>query len=136
MEWPLTLNSQEEFDSLVHDRLERERAKAAEAVARAEKAEGSLAEADARAKKAEGAVADLKAARALAEAKAKVAGETGVPADLIKDGTEEEMRSHAEALAAYATPPAAPVVGNDGGGSAVAPKGPDAAMDFVNQLRH
>lgn len=135
MEWPLTVNSQEEFDSLVHDRLERERTKAAEAQARAEKAEGSLAEADARAKKAEGAVADLKAARALAEAKAKVASDTGVPADLIKDGTEEEMRTHAEALAAYAKPPAAPFVGNDGGG-AIKPPAPNETMDFVNRLRH
>lgn len=49
--------------------------------------------------------------RAMAEA---VSEETGVPAEVLRGGTEEEMRAHAESLKAYIGKPSAPYVGSDG----------------------
>lgn len=48
------------------------------------------------------------------ELAAKVAEETGVPADVLRGATEEELRAHAESLKAYIGKPSAPYVGSDG----------------------
>lgn len=45
---------------------------------------------------------------------AKVAEEVGVPADVLRGTTEEELRAHAESLKAYIGKPSAPYVGSDG----------------------
>ena len=44
----------------------------------------------------------------------KIAKETGVPADLLRGNTEEELTAHAEAPKGYIDKPSAPFVGSDG----------------------
>lgn len=45
---------------------------------------------------------------------AKVSEETGVPAEVLRGGTEEELRAHADSLKNLIEKPSAPYIGSDG----------------------
>lgn len=59
-------------------------------------------------------LADLKAANALRDLRYKVAGEKGLPADLLTGDTEEVMKAQADAILAFAKPSGYPKL-PDGG---------------------
>ena len=67
-----------------------------------------------RAEKAEKSLAEAKRAAEMQKARAKVSAEKGVPADLIPDGTEDEMAAYADRLAAFAKPAPAPRIKDPG----------------------
>ena len=108
MEFPVTVESQDDFDALVKDRLARERAKFADydqLKTRAEQAESAKAAAEAerdtltqRASAAEQWKTDREAADALATVRDEVAKAAGVPAAALRGTTKEELQAHAEAL--------------------------------------
>lgn len=72
-------------------------------------------------------VEDLNAKAELAETRAKVAKETGVPAELVFGADEDEMAANAKALAAWGKPSSAPRTSRPGKFSADAGDGRDAA---------
>lgn len=110
------IESQEEFDAAVKDRLRREREKVREDYADyddikakaakyndAQKAEMTdLQQAQAKIAEMEAAAVKRDEADKLREARAKVAKATGVPADLIGGADEESMTAFAEKVATYA----------------------------------
>lgn len=109
------IETQEAFDAAIKQRLERERAKFDEQVKKArlydeaqEAQKTELEKANSRIAELEKQAADHKAADEARAAREKVAKATGVPAELISGGTEEEMTAFAQAVAAYAKKPAAP----------------------------
>ena len=57
---------------------------------------------------------ELKAANTLRDLRARISKETGVPADLLTGATEEDCKSQAEAIKAYAKPSGFPRL-RDGG---------------------
>lgn len=59
-------------------------------------------------------LAEMQAKEQHAEQVKKVSEETGVPAELLRGTSEEELKAHAEALKAYIGKPSAPFVGSDG----------------------
>lgn len=117
MEFPVTINSQDEFDGLVRDRIKRAEAKAAEPFAdyadlkaKAEaadevrqKAEADVAEAMARAEAAEGKVATFETEKQVTSWRDEVAKATGVPAAALRGSTKEEFEAHAETLKPFLT---------------------------------
>lgn len=94
------ITTQEAFDKAVQARINRVNAKVAAEKARAENAEKELA--------------DLKNANQIRDWKEEVADETGVPVKLLRGSTKEEIKAHAEDIAASFKPDAAPVVESDG----------------------
>lgn len=129
MEFPI--NTQEEFDAAVKDRLKRaeksfekryseqhaeefEKAKAYDELQERQKSE--LQKAEDRAAAAEAEAEKLRGAAAARDWADEVSKETGVPAALIHGATKEEMQSNAEQLKSYAEGlvPAAPHVGSEG----------------------
>lgn len=71
----------------------------------------------------------------LAETRAKVAKDTGVPAELISGDDEESMRAFAEAVAKWGKPSSAPRTRKPGSFSADAGDGRDAAKrELARQL--
>lgn len=139
------IESQEALDKLISERVSRERKKYADyedLKAKAaqfdeleeanktelEKAQEKIAqleaEKEANAKKAE-----------LAEMRAKVAKETGIPEALIKGSTEEEMQEFATSIAAYAKAqkPAAPAL-NEAGKHVTGEMPGDAKRQMLKQL--
>jgi len=108
MEFPYTVESQEAFDTLVKDRLSRERQKFAdydELKAKAEQvdtikadADKALAEAVARAEVAEGKVGEFETKAQLASWRDEVAKATGVPVAALRGSTKEELEAHAAEL--------------------------------------
>ena len=112
--------TQEKLDAIVGARLKREREKYADyedlkaAAAKAADSEAArekeLEEARAEVERLKAEAAERDAAAERDELRAKVAKEAGVPADLVAGEDEAAMRSFAEAVAAYARKPAAPVV--------------------------
>lgn len=46
-----------------------------------------------------------------------IASQRGVPAEVLRGDTVEELTAHADALAAYMKPPSAPFVESDGYGA-------------------
>lgn len=78
---------------------------------------------------------ELGRARQAEEWRAAAAKEHGVPADVLRGSTREELEDHAKALAAAikaAAPPAAPVVKNSGKTPTGAPN--NEMRDFVRSL--
>lgn len=59
-------------------------------------------------------VAEMEAKEQLQDLKSKVSEESGVPAELLRGSTEEDLTAHAEALKPYIEKPSAPYVGSDG----------------------
>lgn len=123
MEFPLTVDSQDAFDSLVKDRLGRERAKFADyddLKTKADSAATALAEADAatkvalgRAEAAEALVKTHDAAKEVDGWRAEVAKATGVPAVALRGSTKEEFEAHAAELKPLLTG-VSPVIPNPG----------------------
>lgn len=80
-------------------------------------------------------VDELSAKAELAETRAKVAKDTGVPAELISGDDEESMRAFAEAVAKWGKPSSAPRTRRPGSFSADAGDGRDAARrELARQL--
>lgn len=105
--------TQEELDAIVGARLKREREKYADyedLKRRAAEGDKALEAANAEVERLKAEAAERDAAAERDELRARVAKEAGVPADLVAGEDEAAMRSFAEAVAAYARKPAAPVV--------------------------
>lgn len=105
--------TQEELDAIVGARLKREREKYADyedLKRRAAEGDKALEAANAEVERLKAEAAKRDEAAELDRARAKVAKETGVPAELVAGGDEAAMRSFAEAVAAFAKRPAAPKV--------------------------
>lgn len=108
MEFPITIDSQEQFDGLVHVRLAREKAKyadyddlkaAAEAFEEQKTAlEQQIADAVSRAEAAEGKVQEFETEKQISSWRDEVAKAAGVPADALRGSTKEEFEAHAEVL--------------------------------------
>lgn len=124
MEFPVTIESQDDFDKLIGPRLERERAKFAdhdELKSRAETAEAARVAAEqerdaatARATEAETKVGTFEATQALEAARAEVAKSTGVPVGALRGASKEELEAHAAELKPLLTAQEAPVIPTQG----------------------
>ncbi|WP_373578617.1 hypothetical protein [Parafannyhessea umbonata] len=100
-----------------------------------EQSKSELQKAQEKAKRAEDELAELKAKAELAETRARVAKESGVPAELIFGADEGEMEANAKALAAWGKPSSAPRTHKPGSFSADAGDGRDAAKrELARQL--
>lgn len=106
--------TQSEVDSIVKDRLTRERAKfpdyddlkakAARLDELEEASKTELQKATDRAEKLQKELEGMKHAESIRNIRTKVAEESGVPANLLTGETEEACKEQAEAIKAYATP--------------------------------
>jgi len=122
MDFPVTIESQDDFDRLVKSRLDREKTKQDELQQQvdsltAEK-QGLATQNETltqRAEAAEQAIADRDAADAHSKLVSDIAGEFGVESSALRGSNEEELRDHAEVLKQLlASQPVAPVVPNAG----------------------
>lgn len=138
LETPIT--TQEELDAVLKDSIDRASRKAAREAAeryadyddlkaKAEKAEKGAA----RIAELERAAAERDRADRAREEREKAARETGVPVDLIRGDTPEEVAAHAKAIAAAYAKPAAPRVG-EAGRFQRGDSGGSKTVDFVNRL--
>lgn len=140
MDFPVTIESQDDFDKLVKSRLDREKTKQDELQQQvdaltAEKQElatqnDTLTQ---RAESAEQTIADRDAADAHSKLVSDIAGEFGVDSSVLRGTTEEELRDHAGVLKQLlASQPVAPVVPNAGD----SPKNPAPTEEeqFVSEL--
>ena len=140
------IESQEALDAVIRERLERarktEREKYADyddLKAKAQKWDEQQEAGKSELDKARDEIARLtseKRARDKADKasalRAKVAEETGVPASIIAGDTEEDMKSFAASVAAWARRPAAPQVPSAGGfDKGASAGGGDAKADFA-----
>lgn len=57
---------------------------------------------------------ELQTEKHLRELVKSISEETGVPANLLRGTTEDELREHAEELKGYISKPSAPYIGSDG----------------------
>lgn len=106
--------TQAELDSIVSDRLQRERSKYADYKALKEKAEAydkfteanksELEKANERAAVLQKELDDLKQAAAVRTIREQVSKDTGVPAELLTATTEDDCKAQAEAIRAFAKP--------------------------------
>lgn len=106
--------TQQELDSIIADRLTRERSKYADYDALKEKAakfdeidqanKTELQKATEKAAELQQELDSMKAAKALQEMREKVAKETGIPSNLLTAGTLEECQAQAQAIKEYAGP--------------------------------
>lgn len=124
MEFPVTIESQEDFDKLIGPRLTREREKFADydqikqdlANAATEKAaieqerDAAIGERD----DALGKVQTFESEKQVSQWRADVAREKGVPADALRGSTKEEFEAHAEILKPLITAPRGPVIPGQG----------------------
>lgn len=115
MEFPVTIESQDDFDQLVKGRLNREKTKLAELqtqfdalTAEKQGLETKVAELDARATAAETTLAEHEAAATRAKLTNEIAAEFGLSADVLRGNTEEELRAHAEVLKPLLSSPLGP----------------------------
>ena len=92
-----------------------------------EQSKSELQRAQEKAKRVEDELAELKAKAELAETRARMAKESGVPAELIFGADEGEMAASAKALAAWGKPSSAPRTSGSGKFSADVGDGRDAA---------
>ena len=122
MDFPVTIESQDDFDRLVKSRLDREKTKQDELQQQidsltAEK-QGLATQNETltqRAEAAEQTIADRDAADAHSKLVSDIAGEFGVESSALRGSNEEELRDHAEVLKQLlASQPVAPVVPNAG----------------------
>lgn len=112
MDFPITVESQDAFDELVKSRLSREKTKQTELEQQLEtltaekqeletKATGlesKATEMESRATAAEARVTEFESEKTRAELVSKIADEFKVDAAVLRGSTEEELKSHAEAL--------------------------------------
>lgn len=116
--------TQEEVNSIVAERLGRDRQKYADYDSLKEKAEKfdqlqeanktELEKANERANKLEAELADIKKANEVRDIRSKISMETGVPMELLTADTEEDCKRQAAAINAFAMPKSYPNV-SDGG---------------------
>ena len=116
--------TQEEVNSIVADRLNRDRQKYADYETLKEKAskfdelqeanKSELEKANERANKLEEELAGMKKANEVRDIRSKISKETGVPLELLTADTEEECKRQADAINAFAMPKSYPDV-SDGG---------------------
>lgn len=130
MEFPITVESQEQFDGFVKDRLDRQKRTIDDLTARAETAEGALQSvtqerdaAVARATDAESKVTEYEGEKQVSQWRTEVANATGVPAGILRGSTKEEFEAHANELKPLLTAQEAPVIPNQG----LTPETPAAA---------
>lgn len=128
MEFPVTVESQEQFDTLVRDRLARQQNTLEELKTRAETAEASVATvtqerdtaaqerdtAITRAETAEATVATFEGKEQVATWRTQVAEATGVPAGILRGSTKEDFEAHAAELKPLLTAQESPVLPNQG----------------------
>lgn len=106
--------TQAELDSIINERLQRERSKYADYSALKEKADSydqyveanksELQKAQEKSAALQKELDGLKQAAAVKAIKEKVAKDTGVPAELLTGTTEEECKAQADAIKAFAKP--------------------------------
>lgn len=125
--------TQDEVNGIVNDRLARERkkyegidletlkSKAAKFDEMEEANKTELEKANERAKALEEQLAGIQKEKELTEMRDKVAKEIGIPSNLLTASTEDECRTQAEAIKAYAMPSGYPQV-RDGGDPIVTQK--------------
>lgn len=77
-------------------------------------------------------LAEYKQREQLRELAKKVSEETGVPAEVLRGTTEEELMAHAESLKSYLDKPSAPYIGSDGFASAKDKRGQSTAQKFAD----
>lgn len=116
--------TQAEVDTIVGDRLKRDRqkyadyddlkAKAAKFDQMEEANKTELQKAIERGDALQSELDSIKAANEIRDIRAKVAEETGVPASLLTASTEDECREQAKAILAYASPKGYPQVKDAG----------------------
>lgn len=124
MEFPVTINSQDEFDGFVKDRIARVEAKFSdydELKTKAEQSDAAIAaaqqattEAISRAEAAEGKVSEFEGKEQITKLRADVAKTVGVPADVLRGSTKEELEAHAAELKPLITAQSAPVIPSQG----------------------
>ena len=106
--------TQEEVNSIIAERLGRDRQKYADYDSLKEKAEqydklqeankSELEKANERANRLEAELADMKKANDVREIRLKVSNETGVPLNLLTADSEEDCKAQADAINAFAMP--------------------------------
>jgi len=116
--------TQDEVNTIINDRLKRERAKYEDYEALKAKAtkfdemeeanKTELQKANEKASALEAELTALKSANSIREIRDRVSTETGIPASLLTAETEEECQEQAKAILAYAKPSSYPAV-KDGG---------------------
>lgn len=116
--------TQDEVNTIINDRLKRERAKYEDYEALKAKAtkfdemeeanKTELQKANEKASALEAELTALKSANSIREIRDRVSTETGIPSSLLTAETEEECQEQAKAILAYAKPSSYPVV-KDGG---------------------
>lgn len=141
------IETQEQLDAVIRERIERAERKAAEQFAdydqlkekaeRLDKMEAAskseLQKANEELAKLHKQASDREAADKLSALRSKVSKATGVPAELISGTDEDAMTACAEGIAKFAKRPAAPVV--PGSGSRASGDGNGGDMrEFVSQL--
>lgn len=120
MEFPITIDSQEQFDEAVKARLERERRKVAEGFADYDDLKAKAAElgkAQARVKELEDAADERSKADELSRLRAKVAKDAGLPESVVAmlSGTDEEtLAAQAKAASEAMRPATAPRLDEQG----------------------
>lgn len=119
--------TQSELNAIVNDRLKREKEKYADYEALKEKAskydsyeessKSELQKITEKAEKLQKELDSLKQAESVRGIREKIAKETGVPAELLSGTTEEDCKTQAEGIKAYANPsyPSVPDKGEAGG---------------------
>lgn len=142
MEFPVTINSQDEFDGFVKDRIARVEAKfadyddlktkASQVDTLKAEAEQAVAEAVKRAEQAEGKVTEFETKLQVESWRTEVAKATGVPAAALRGSTKEDFEAHAAELKPLITGsgPVIPTQGNQ----PETPSGPDEKTAFANFL--
>ncbi len=136
--------TQAEVNTIITDRLNRERAKYADYDALKTKAQQfdaaqeagktELQKANERAASLQAQVDSLTKANTLRELRVKISAETGVPSDLLTGDTEEACKAQATAILKFAKPSGYPVV-RDGGEPAKKPSSStrDQFAEWFNQ---
>lgn len=128
MEFPITIESQDDFDRHIKDRLDRQKKTIDDLTARAETAESTLADTEqaraaleqerdaavTRATTAETRVGEFETRENIAKLRAEVAQASGVPAAALRGNTKEELEAHAAELKPLLTAQEAPVIPNQG----------------------
>lgn len=79
-------------------------------------------------------LAEMQAKEQLHELLQKVSSETGVPVELLRGTTEEELTAHAEALKPYVEKPSVPYVGSDGFAAGGTEKGASVQDKFADTI--
>lgn len=124
MEFPVTIESQDAFDGLVKERIARVEAKFADygdLKKRADEAETAKAAAEqerdaaaSRAIEAETKVSGYESEKQITKLRSDIAKEAGVPVNLLRGSTKEELEEHAAELKPLLTAQEAPVIPTQG----------------------